>query len=226
MECNDRGKRPLSIYSAATDTSHAPVIFLLSGDEDGEKVWKSAQELAKRPFSLTVVGIDDWNRDLSPWAAKSVFRGGEEFGGGADELLGELEGEIVPSVMKGLRADAPCILAGYSLAGLCAVYALYRTRVFSGVISASGSLWFPSFMDYTGAHDFARKPDRVYFSLGDKESHTKNPTMKPVEENTRLLCNSYSEHGIQTTFELNPGNHFQDAELRLAKGIAWMLSGK
>ena len=50
--------------------------------------------------------------------------------------------------------------------------------------------------------------------------------MKPVEENTRLLCNSYSEHGIQTTFELNPGNHFQDAELRLAKGIAWMLSGK
>ena len=135
MECNDRGKRPLSIYPAATDTSHAPVIFLLSGDEDGEKAWKSAQELAKRPFSLTVVGIDDWNRDLSPWAAKSVFRGGEEFGGGADELLGELEGEIVPSVMKGLRADAPCILAGYSLAGLCAVYALYRTRVFSGVIS-------------------------------------------------------------------------------------------
>lgn len=26
--------------------------------------------------------------------------------------------------------------------------------------------------------------------------------------------------------ELNPGNHFQDVELRLAKGIAWILEGK
>lgn len=29
--------------------------------------------------------------------------------------------------------------------------------------------------------------------------------------------------GIETTFEMNPGNHFKDADLRLAKGIAWML---
>ncbi len=49
--------------------------------------------------------------------------------------------------------------------------------------------------------------------------------MKLVEENTRLLCKSYSAHGIKTAFELNPGNHFQDVELRLAKGIAWMLCG-
>jgi len=30
--------------------------------------------------------------------------------------------------------------------------------------------------------------------------------------------------GIETTFEMNPGNPFQDAERRLAKGIAWMLA--
>ena len=78
-------------------------------------------------------------------------------------------------------------------------------------------------MDYARSHDFAREPDKVYFSLGDKESHTKNPTMKLVEENTRLLCKNYLEQDIQTVFELNPGNHFQDAELRLAKGIAWIL---
>ena len=184
-----------------------------------------AQELTAQPFSLVVVGIGDWNRDLSPWAAKSVFRGGEDFGGCADELLRELEREIVPNVMEELHADVPCILAGYSLAGLCAVYAPYRTGVFSDVISASGSLWFPHFMDYAGGHDFARKPDRAYFSLGDRESHTKNTTMKLVEENTRLLCKSYSAHGIKTAFELNPGNHFQDVELRLAKGVAWMLCG-
>jgi hypothetical protein len=34
------------------------------------------------------------------------------------------------------------------------------------------------------------------------------------------MCN---ELGIRSTFELNPGNHFKDAPLRMAKGIAWMI---
>lgn len=33
----------------------------------------------------------------------------------------------------------------------------------------------------------------------------------------------YKNKGIETTFEMNPGNHFKDADLRLAKGIAWIL---
>lgn len=49
--------------------------------------------------------------------------------------------------------------------------------------------------------------------------------MRLAEENTRKLCDAYAARGIETTFELNPGNHFQDAKLRLAKGIAWILEG-
>ena len=206
-----------------SNTPNAPIVFLLTGDEDGAKVWGTARELTARPFSLVTVPVEDWNRDLSPWAAPRVFKGGKDFGGGADKLLETLENEIVPTVKAELRTDAPCILAGYSLAGLCVVYALYRTKAFSGVISASGSLWFPDFMEFAAARDFARKPERVYFSLGDQESKTKNPTMCRVEEDTRALNETYAAHGIKTTFELNPGNHFQDAELRLAKGVAWML---
>ena len=167
------------------------------------------------------VPVADWNRDLSPWAARRVFKGGEDFGGGAKVFLQTLESEIVPAVRA--EADAPCILAGYSLAGLCAVYAAYRTTAFSGVISASGSLWFPGFLEFAASHAFARKPERVYFSLGDKESRTKNPVMRLVEDNTRKLRDAYAAQGIETTFERNPGNLFQDAELRLAKGIAWIL---
>ena len=33
----------------------------------------------------------------------------------------------------------------------------------------------------------------------------------------------YQQIGIDCTYELNPGNHFQDPEKRLAKGIAWIL---
>ena len=201
----------------------APIIFLLSGEEDGARVWDAARRLTAQPFSLVTIPVTDWNRDLSPWAARRVFKGGEDFGGGADAFLRTLESEIVPAVRA--EADAPCILAGYSLAGLCAVYAAYRTTAFSGVISASGSLWFPGFLDFAASHAFARKPERLYFSLGDKESLTKNPVMRLVEDNTRKLCDAYTAQGIETTFERNPGNHFQDAELRLAKGIAWILEG-
>ena len=209
-----------------SDTHNAPIVFLLTGDEDGAKVWETAREMTARLFSLVTIPVADWNRDLSPWAAPRVFKGGEGFGGGADKLLQTLENGIVPAVKEKLRADVPCILAGYSLAGLCAVYALYRTREFSGVISASGSLWFPGFVEFAIAHDFAHKPERVYFSLGDQEGKTKNPAMRRVEEDTRFLNETYATRGIETTFELNPGNHFQDAELRLAKGIAWMLGSK
>ncbi|MBR1658791.1 MAG: alpha/beta hydrolase [Oscillospiraceae bacterium] len=201
----------------------APIIFLLTGDEDGTRVWDIARQLTARPFSLVTVPVTDWNRELSPWAAQRVFKRGEDFSGGADTFLQALECKIVPAVRAEAQTGAPCVIAGYSLAGLCAVYAAYRTKAFSGVISASGSLWFPGFSDYIASHDFARRPERVYFSLGDRESKTKHPLMSRVEDDMRAICDAYAAQGIETRFERNPGNHFQDAELRLAKGVAWML---
>ncbi len=38
------------------------------------------------------------------------------------------------------------------------------------------------------------------FSLRDKESHTKNPYLVPVEDNTRFLKQYYSEKNIALTF--------------------------
>ena len=57
-------------------------------------------------------------------------------------------------------------IAGYSLAGLFAVYALYRTDVFARAASVSGSLWFPGFREYVFSHTPLCRPDCVYFSLG------------------------------------------------------------
>ena len=60
-------------------------------------------------------------------------------------------------------------------------------------------------------------------SLGTKEAKTKNPVMKTVEEKTKELHRWYKEQGIPVVYEENPGNHFQDAVNRMAKGIAWIL---
>ena len=37
------------------------------------------------------------------------------------------------------------------------------------------------------------------------------------------LYSVYQQKGIQSIFELNPGNHYKNAEFRLAKGISWTL---
>jgi len=38
-----------------------------------------------------------------------------------------------------------------------------------------------------------------------------------------LLAAHYRTLGVDVTYELNPGNHFRDAALRSAKGIAAIL---
>lgn len=216
--------RTVTLYTAPGCPDRTPVVFLLTGDERGEAVWEETRKRTGRPFSLAVIPVEDWNRDLSPWTNPRIFKGGEDFGGGADDMLEELETRIVPAVRAALGpAAGEDLLAGYSLAGLCAVYALYRTAAFSGVVSASGSLWFPGFSRFAAEHEFAGTPRRVYLSLGDRESQTKNPVMAQVGECTTAFGDLLRDRGVESVFEWNPGNHFQDAELRLAKGIAWLV---
>lgn len=165
-----------------------------------------------------------WNRDLSPWEAPAVFRNDAPFGGKADEFCIKLTEEAIPSALYQLGAMPSFIaIAGYSLAGLFAVYALYKSSVFSRAASASGSLWFPGFLEYASTHEFAVKPERIYLSLGDKEAKTRNPVMSTVQDNTEKLAMLFRERNVDVTFELNPGNHFQDPALRMAKGIADVL---
>ena len=114
-------------------------------------------------------------------------------------------------------------LAGYSLAGLFAIYAAYKTDIFSRIISASGSLWFPGFEDYAKSHEFVKKPDFVYLSLGDTESKAKNKVLATVQDKTESLFELYKSKNIPVIFELNKGNHFTEPALRTAKGIKWIL---
>lgn len=87
----------------------------------------------------------------------------------------------------------------------------------------SGSLWFPGFAEYIASNKMKRIPDRLYFSLGRKESGTRNPYMRTVQERTEQVDVYYREQGIDTFFELNPGNHYTDVEKRTAAGIRWLL---
>ena len=185
-----------------------------SHDLEGiENEVKTIRELADADFRMIAVRVPDWNRDLSPWTAPAVF-GKEGFSDGAGDFL---EG-ILPLCPDGKA----CYIGGYSLAGLFALWAAYRTGRFAGVAAASPSVWFPGFTDFMQANRIQSKA--VYLSLGDREEKAKNPVMAAVGSRIREAEGILKAQGIPCTLEWNPGNHFRDADIRTAKAFAWVLT--
>ncbi len=204
------------------DSRGVPMVVLNTIEDEGQQVYDAVRSMTDRPFCLVCVRADHWNDSLSPWKAPAVF-GDEPFGGFADERLEWMTGTLLPSFDDDGKGPSRRIMAGYSLAGLFSLYSLYRTDAFDAVVSASGSLWFPGFVEMMETEELARRPECVYLSLGDRESRTKNPVMSTVQSCTERASEILASKGIETVFELNPGNHFRDAPLRTAKGIAWVL---
>lgn len=201
-----------------------PVIYLNTYGQEGRQVWEELEKRDLPSFSLAAVSDLDWNRDLSPWEAPAIRREEEPFGGGAPVYLDCLTQKILPAVEELLPGGVAWRgIAGYSMAGLFAVWALSRTADFQRCASMSGSLWFPGVREYLVSHLPPEAPACIYFSLGSRESKTRNPLLRTVEEDTRALEAFYRGRGIDTVFQLNPGNHFQGSTARTAAGIAWML---
>ena len=170
------------------------------------------QEVDK-DFSLIAVKVDDWNNDLSPWPMKAVF-GNHDFGNGASKTLNEIL-KLCDDKTK------TYYIGGYSLAALFSLWAVYQTNIFSGVASASPSMWFEGFVDYMKSNLI--KTSKVYLSLGDKEDKTRNQIMATVKERIEISYSFLKEKGVNTTLEWNKGNHFQDFDLRVAKAFIWLM---
>ena len=214
------GKR-VEVFPAAKPG--CPVLYLHTVEDDGGAVYEAVQARTGMDFSLVAVSRLDWNADLSPWAAPAVFAKGAPFSGGAGAYLALLLEKIVPQAESLLPPVSWRGIAGYSLAGLFAVYTLYQTGVFENAACVSGSLWFPGIKAYVLSHSFCKKPRRLSISLGNKECETHNRYMQCVQENTQAIEAFCRSQGIDTVFRLNPGNHFQNAVTRCADGICWVL---
>ncbi len=215
------GKK-ITVYPSIA--SGSPIIYLNSSEEEEAQIYQALQEFQCPDFTLVAISGLDWNHDMAPWDMLPAFKGTPPCTGGADEYLRLLTQEIVPTVETALP-DAPCWrgLAGYSLAGLFAIYSLYRTQTFTRIASMSGSLWFEGFREYVLDHEMKGRPERLYLSLGDRECRTGNSYLKTVQERTEEIAARYAGMGIDTHFQLNPGNHFKNIFWRIAAGIAWIL---
>ena len=204
---------------------NAPIIYLNTFSNEGEKVYEAAQTAGCPPFTLVAISDLDWNHDMAPRDSPSAFKNAEPCTGGAGNYLQLLTNEIIPTTEKEIHGVPRWRgIAGYSLAGLFALYAIYQTDLFFRVGSVSGSLWFPGAKEYIFSREPKRLPDCMYFSLGDKESKTRNPVLRCVRQNTEEIHAFYQGKGISAVLQLNPGNHYDHAVERTAAGLCWLLS--
>lgn len=206
------------------ESAVAPLIILHTFQDEGESVYQATKNITRQEFSLAAIGNLNWDDEMSPWPIPPISKDDTPCTGGADKYLKTFEEIILPEIFAHLEEKPIYIAAaGYSLAGLFAVYSMYRTEIFSRIASASGSFWYPKFLDFTQENKILHVPEKIYFSLGDKEAKTRNKILQTVEDNTRRLKSFYETLGIKTIFELNAGNHFQHSTERTAKAIAWIL---
>lgn len=210
-------------YSGNTLVSYDPVVYLHSLKGNGSEVWEQCQSRHCPPFTLISIPTPNWNDSLTPWRCEGLFAEDKPFEGNARQHLLQLE-TIVAQTEKhiGITPQHRCI-AGYSLAGLFATWAPFNTTLFDALASASGSLWYPDFSEYVSTNTFTKKPLCAYFSLGTKEAKTPSRLLRSVSQRTKCVVSSFQEKGVETLFESNPGNHFKEPDLRMAKGICWML---
>lgn len=140
--------------------------------------------------------------------------------GEAEETLTYIEDVLLPW-MRRAYGDMPCVLGGYSLGGLFALWAAYRTENFDGICAVSPSLWIKGWDAY--AEGRMACADAVYLSLGDKEECARNVRMAAVGDCVRRQASRLTRQFAEgkTVFEWNRGGHFDDEPGRMARGLAW-----
>ncbi len=212
--------REIQIYRNM-NTSSAPAVVVIGEHDNIEEVMN---HIECDNYILINIATVNWNDDLSPWYMDRLFKSDQPYNGKADDFISEITDIIIPSIQIELRDSVSYYsIAGYSLAGMFSLYSIYKTDIFRRVASVSGSLWYPGLVDFVEKEKSCVKPDKIYFSLGDRENNSRNVTMATVKDCTSRLRDFYTKCGIDTVFEENPGNHFQDVAERLAKGISWIL---
>lgn len=166
-------------------------------------------------FALCAVTDVSRDRDYTPWQSSCLPE--RVFSGGADAYLNFVRSSLAPWAERATPSCARYHL-GYSLGGLCALYALTREEGLSGAASVSGALWYPGFVRFFQEN----RPDApVYCSLGRAESRTRNPAMCAGAQCAQEIAARPGDR-----FEWTNGNHFFEIPQRIALAVRRLLEDR
>ena len=188
------------------------VYFVCMNQQEAADVYSLVKE-AEEELAIVPCIPSSWESDLTPYAADNPLQKGRTFAGKADDFLKDVM--AVASTCPATHR----ILAGYSLAGLFALYAGTKCSLFDSLVAGSPSLWYPSFIEYAQTHPLNPEIQYVYLSLGDQEAKVKNPVFQTVDQRMNEYCKILKEMRIPFHFDLNPGKHVNNVMGRMAKGI-------
>ena len=223
------GQPVTAAYFSTTPPEAA--VYMLSGEFFDAMLPEIMAQLYDRvdgglctPFVLVLCSRRDWNGSFSPWPVPPLRSGSPPFSGGAEETVRWCS-QIKRSVCDkyGISPDAQHnFLLGYSLSGLCALYAAYISRDFGGAGCCSPSLW------YDGWIEFMEKSKpltdvSVYLSLGRKEEKVRSVRMGSIGRDVRAAAQILTSQGFRATFCRNNGGHDYQVPQRLSNAIAWLL---
>ncbi len=200
------------------------LIILNSYESSSDNIINKCIKNSIKPFILVEITNINWNNELSPWYYKD---NNTIYDGNANIYLNELINIIIPKINNYINSLNINItyysLIGYSLAGLFALYASYNTNIFTSIASISGSLWYPNIINYIKNNNISTNINKIYFSLGNKENKIKNSIMSKVRDNTIIIEQYINNLHINTIYEENEGNHFNNIDTRIYKAIKWLL---
>jgi hypothetical protein len=186
---------------------------------------KHIEENTDRNFSLVAFKIEDWNSELTPWEMP-LLRGKGNFGDGATRTLEFIKNDLIPALSECIDTGnngIKYILGGYSLAGLFSLWSGYQTDIFEGIAAVSPSVWYKKWIEYVETE----KPlsEKIYLSLGDTEEKTKHQILSKIGDNIRKQHEILEKsENVKTVLEWNEGNHFQNPDIRTAKGFLWVMN--
>lgn len=176
---------------------------------------------ATKGFAIVFFDTVEWAKALMPWQDEAVSRN-EEVGMHAQDTLVYIEESLVPWLHERF-GKLPCIIGGYSLGGLFALWAARQSAAFCAVAAASPSLWIKGWADFADNHSL--NAQLAYVSLGNREEHCRNQRMARIGDCVRhehlTLANQIGSSA--TTLEWNSGGHFGNEAERTAKAFAWCI---
>lgn len=216
-----------SIYCNVFATEHPEVLLIQPSarhetKNDGiNREVKALAATATKEFAIVFFDTVEWAKALMPWHDEAVSHD-EEVGMHAQDTLNYIEESLVPWLHERF-SKLPCIIGGYSLGGLFALWAARQSTAFDAVAAASPSLWIKGWADFADSHSL--NAQLAYVSLGDREEHCRNQRMARIGDCVRhehlTLANQIGSSA--TTLEWNSGGHFGNEAERTAKAFAWCI---
>lgn len=216
-----------SIHCNVFATEHPEVLLIQPSarhetKNDGiNREVKALAANATKGFAIVFFDTVEWAKALMPWHDEAVSRD-EEVGMHAQDTLIYIEESLVPWLHERF-GKLPCLIGGYSLGGLFALWAASQSAAFDAVAAASPSLWIKGWADFADSHSL--NAQLAYVSLGNREEHCRNQRMARIGDCVRHEhMTLITQLGISaTTLEWNSGGHFGNEAERTAKAFAWCI---